>query len=207
MRLDMRPAYISVAIVLAACEGQDVARRESTGVRNEPRQLAVAPPFGDYAVADTSLDRPRPATVDISSAPYGRMYRTKLNEGAAAGPNFAGHYTVVLWGCGTGCQIVSVVDARSGRLSSQTLLAAAGVQYRRDSRLLYADPPQPDQPANCASCGTPGFYEWRDGRFRPVGTGPHPHVGGPRPWGTECVPGDTFPGSATGHYTCPERGN
>jgi hypothetical protein len=206
MPRDMRRPYISALILLAACDGQGGAQRTAEAGTNTPRQPAVAPPFSDYPVTDTSLGRPRPAAVDISSAPYGRMYRTKLTEGASAGPNFAGRYTVVLWGCGTGCQIISVVDARTGKLSEQTLLTAGGVRYRRDSRLLYADPPQPDQPASCASCGTPAFYEWREGRFHPVGTGSHPHLGGPRPWQAECIPGDTVPGSATGHYTCPERG-
>jgi hypothetical protein len=206
MRVDLGPAYISALILLGACEAEREVRRQLPDVRIAPPQSPVAPPFGDYPVADTSLGRQRPAAVDISSAPYGRMYRTKLREGAAAGPNFAGHYTVVLWGCGTGCQVVSIVDARTGRLSRQTLLTAGGVQFRRDSRLLYADPPAPDQPANCASCGTPAFYEWRDGRLHPVGTGRHPHTGGPRPWRAECVPGDTFPASATGTYTCPRGG-
>ncbi len=151
----------------------------------------------------TALGRARPAQPDLASATYGPMYRTKLRDGAVAGPNFAGGYTVVLWGCGTGCQILSVVDPRTGRLSGQTLLTANGVQYRRDSRLLYVDPPTPEQPDNCASCGTPAFYEWRDGRFIPVGSGPHPHLGGPRPWQTDCAPQDTFSVSKTGPYTCP----
>lgn len=128
------------------------------------------------------------------------MYRTKLRQGTALGPNFAGHYTVVLWGCGTGCQVASVVDARTGRLSRQTLLTANGVQHQRNSRLLFVDPPTPEQPPQCASCGTPAYYEWRDGRFHPAGPGPHPHLGGPRPWRTECAPSDT---ATTGLFTCP----
>ncbi|MFN2566712.1 MAG: hypothetical protein ABR499_17080 [Gemmatimonadaceae bacterium] len=159
--------------------------------------------FEDYAVTDTALRRPRPARVDLASAEYGRMYRTKLREGAAAGPNFAGHYTIVLWGCGTSCQIVAVVDARTGRLSRQTLLTANGVQYRRDSRLLLADPRTPEPPPDCASCGTPAYYQWRNGRFEPVGPGPHPHLGGPRPGRTKCTPSDTGAAAATGLYTCP----
>lgn len=160
--------------------------------------------FEDYAVADTTLGRPRPAPVDLASAPYGRAYRTRVREGTARGPNFAGHFTVVLWGCGTGCQVVAVADARTGRLSRQTLLTANGVEYRRDSRLLLADPRTPEMPPDCASCGTPAYYEWRSGRLEPVGPGPHPHLGGPRPWSKECAPGDTSAVARTGPYTCPE---
>jgi hypothetical protein len=43
-----------------------------------------------------------------------RLYRTRINEGAKAGPNFAGHYTVVRWGCGAGAFMFFVVDAVNG---------------------------------------------------------------------------------------------
>ena len=43
-------------------------------------------------------------------------YRTRLREGAAEGPNFAGRYTVVIWGCGTGCAQMGVVDSKTGRV-------------------------------------------------------------------------------------------
>jgi hypothetical protein len=43
------------------------------------------------------------------------MFRTRLREDSRAGPNFAGRYTVIVWGCGTGCAQMGVVDARNGR--------------------------------------------------------------------------------------------
>lgn len=152
-----------------------------------PPSPPPAPPvtarFEDYPVADTTF-RGRPAPPRIESVAYGRMYRTRLREGAARGPDFAGHHTVVLWGCGTGCQIVAVVDARTGRLSAETLHTMNGVSYRRSSALLIADPIDPANPPppQCASCGTPAAYVWRGGRFVPVGDGPHPQLGGYRPW-------------------------
>ncbi|MDQ3951321.1 MAG: hypothetical protein M3282_13390 [Gemmatimonadota bacterium] len=212
----MRSRYVLAAGLVLACDrnakptgarATDTAlmRAESAAPSTAALPARTVPHlrFEDYAAADTALRRRRPAAVDLASAAYGRMYRTKLREGAAAGPNFAGHYTVVLWGCGTGCQVVAVVDARTGRLSKETLLTANGVQFRRDSRLLHADPRTPELLPDCASCGTPAFYEWRDRRFVPVGPGPHPHLGGPRPWRTECGPSDTVP--AIGLYTCPDR--
>jgi hypothetical protein len=44
------------------------------------------------------------------------MFRTRLREDSRTGTNFAGHYTVVFWGCGTGCAQLAVVDARTGRV-------------------------------------------------------------------------------------------
>ena len=217
MRSVVVPACRAAALGLwaAACERSSSPRaatdsanplvRVAPASSSAPARPARALPrlrFEDYTVPDTAFRR-RPATVDLASAGYGRWYRTKLREGAATGPNFAKRYTVVLWGCGTGCQLVAVIDARTGRLSRQTLLTANGVEYRRDSRLLLADPRTPELPHDCASCGTPAYYEWRNDRFAPVGVGPHPHPGGPRSWRTDCAPSDTGPAAATGLYTCP----
>jgi hypothetical protein len=202
--------------MLLACDRDGSPPRDravDTLMRGEPpTPVAPAAPsrpvpqlrFEDYAVADTSLGRQRPAAPRLAGAPYGRMYRTMVRDGAARGPNFAGHFTIVVWGCGTGCGIVAVADARTGRLSRQTLLTANGVHYRRDSRLLLADPRTPETPPDCASCGTPAYYQWRGGRFEPVGPGPHPHLRGPRPWTNECVPEDTAAGATTGLYACPK---
>ena len=43
-----------------------------------------------------------------------RIYKTRINEGAKVGPNFAGHYTIVRWGCGAGAFMFFVVDAING---------------------------------------------------------------------------------------------
>ena len=165
MRPRLRPAVevfacTAAVTVLVGCGRDDVSPAPAQAGTPIAQQR-----FEDYAVADTARGRERRAEVRLASAPYGRMYRTRLREGAGRGPNFAGHFTVVLWGCGTGCQMVAVVDARTGRLSRETLLAANGVDYRRTSRLLLADPRTPETPPDCASCGTPAYYEWRGSRF------------------------------------------
>jgi hypothetical protein len=40
----------------------------------------------------------RPVSVNLKSPPRARLYRTRIREGAAAGPNFAGHFTIAGWG-------------------------------------------------------------------------------------------------------------
>lgn len=45
-----------------------------------------------------------------------RRYRTVLLKGAAEGANFAGHYSIVGWGCGTSCVQFAVVDLESGQV-------------------------------------------------------------------------------------------
>ena len=43
-------------------------------------------------------------------------YRTRIRDGLKAGPNFADHYTVIQFGCGTGCSCVYVADNRTGKV-------------------------------------------------------------------------------------------
>lgn len=53
--------------------------------------------------------------VDLSD-PHAYSYRTRLREGAQQGANFAGHYRVVTWGCGTDCETGAIIDAFTGHV-------------------------------------------------------------------------------------------
>ncbi len=71
------------------------------------------PRFEDYS-ADVYAGKPAP--LNLASHKLARMYRTSLREQIREeGINFAGHYTVAAMGCGTGCSITAIVDARTGR--------------------------------------------------------------------------------------------
>lgn len=109
----------------------------------------------------------KPAAVNLASHKDARMFRTRLREGAATGPNFAGHMTVVMWGCGTSCQMVALVDARNGRVYFGPN-ASLGAKYRVESRLLVLNPPEEvkkdygDPPPDW---GRPEYYVWNNGRL------------------------------------------
>lgn len=83
------------------------------GTSTAQTKRARKPQFGDYPVKE--IYKGRPARVHLDS-PKARMFRTRLGEGSRSGPNFAGRYTVVIWGCGTGCAQMGVVDAVTGRV-------------------------------------------------------------------------------------------
>jgi hypothetical protein len=117
-------------------------------------EKARLPHFEDYPVKEIFQDIPAP--VDFSSVPeigamspgVGVDFHQRLAEAARKGPNFAGHYTVVGWGCGTGCQNHMIVDAITGKAYSlpepsqppDNLITVRGVSFRLNSRLLIADP-------------------------------------------------------------------
>lgn len=57
-----------------------------------------------------------PAPINFSKFPKAKRYYTVITESASSGPNFAGHFTVITWGCGTDCFQYAVVDAITGEM-------------------------------------------------------------------------------------------
>jgi hypothetical protein len=97
------------------------------------------PVFDDFPTKE--IFRGKPARVDLRSDPNAPRFRTRLTQGAVKGPNFAGRFTVVMWHCGTNCQILAVVDAKNGRvLFPLSFSTSEGVCFRLSSKLLIADP-------------------------------------------------------------------
>jgi hypothetical protein len=79
------------------------------------------PRFEDYPV--TAIFKGTPAPPKLR--PGDRLFRTRIREGAAKGPNFAGHYTIAEWGCGMGCVSIAIVDASDGRIYDAPFTALA----------------------------------------------------------------------------------
>jgi hypothetical protein len=73
------------------------------------------PTFEQFAETDTLTGTPAPPML---KTPSQRSFRTMIREGTAKGPNFAGHYTIVTWGCGSSCVSEVVVDAKTGKVHS-----------------------------------------------------------------------------------------
>src|SRR5688572_10209575 len=86
---------------------------------NSWAQKVDAPRFESYP-ADVYAGKPAP--LNLRSHPMARMFRTRIREQLQEeGINFAGHYTIAVMGCGTGCSTTAIVDARdrkSTRLNS-----------------------------------------------------------------------------------------
>lgn len=45
-----------------------------------------------------------------------RMFRTRLTEAAKEPPDFAGHYRVAGWGCGSACGTAAIIDLETGKI-------------------------------------------------------------------------------------------
>jgi hypothetical protein len=70
------------------------------------------PRFRDYRIKTVYQGEP---TTPIITKEF-RGFRTRIREGAKSGVEFAGHYTIPRWGCGTECNGFVVVDSISGKV-------------------------------------------------------------------------------------------
>jgi len=128
-----------------------------------------SPRYQDFSV--TNIFKGKPAAVDLSSDPQARTYRTQLRRQAGEGPNFAGHYKIAIWGCGSSCQQFAIVDSQTGRVYFPPELPFVtyvhwygddvGLQFRLDSRLLVLH----GSPKEELSTGT-FYYVWQTNTLR-----------------------------------------
>jgi hypothetical protein len=144
-------------------------------------QKEAAPRFEDYPAEVWAGKAER---LDLRSHPLARMYRTRIREDMErAGINFAGHYTLARAGCGAGCSINAIIDARNGRAYFPNELQGwSGIvgdfdreaeyeqRTRADSRLLQILGRPTIGRMNEERHGPSGiyYYEWKNDRLRLV---------------------------------------
>lgn len=96
------------------------------------------PRFEDYPVKEKF--RGKRARIDFRSCPMARRFRTMLGVAADIGPNFAGHYGVNSWGCGTECVQIGIVNLKNGKVYMPGFAASLDIETRAESRLLIINP-------------------------------------------------------------------
>jgi|AraplaMF_Col_mMF_1032025.scaffolds.fasta_scaffold01330_10 hypothetical protein len=71
-----------------------------------------------------------------------KNFRTRIRKGMAEGPDFAGEFSVIQFGCGTGCSMVIVANNKTGRPYSFPRGGEDNMyltlKYKLDSRLMVA---------------------------------------------------------------------
>ena len=135
-----------------------------------PQQQGKLPRYEDFPVS--KIFKGKPAQPLIAGNPQARTFRTRLREGAPKGPNFAGHYTIVTWGCGSSCQQLAIVDAQTGRVYFPKALSTAvysmmnspdeaGLKYRLNSRLLVLVG-WPNEEIDMENLDGTFYYKWEN---------------------------------------------
>jgi hypothetical protein len=136
------------------------------------------PTFEDFPVKDIFDGGPHPP---ILATREQHLFRTRIRQGVEkgwgvringewgkeknmAGPNFAGRYAVIVWGCGAPCLRMAVCDLQTGEVFNPPLSPTGGLglpwlvfpnsvagnvrmDYRVDSQLMIIDAtPHSDRP-------------------------------------------------------------
>ena len=125
--------------------------------------------FEDFAVPREVVTNPALPRIEGREA---KLYRTQIRRAARKSPDFAGHFRVARWGCGTCCQQFAVVDLRTGLVSfpgftvscglnpREPVQREAGLYYRADSRLFIVSGIR-----NEAGATGIWYYEWSNGKL------------------------------------------
>ena len=102
-----------------------------------------------------------------------RAFRTRLREAAKQTPNFAGHYIVTTFGCGSSCVMGAVIDARSGLVTWLPFTVCCWkdaqsepVEFRPDSALMIVRGMRNEQERGTF------YYVLQKGRLRPIAKRP-----------------------------------
>ena len=140
----------------------------------------VAPRFEDYPAA-AEWDGIR-APLKLST-PAARLFRTRLLQASREKPNFASHYRVAIWGCGSNCISGAIVDLASGEVLPpptaikgsdavlnfsfcQSAFDGSGVEFRPDSRLMVVRCGLNVDPRSERNRPAAYYYVWDDTVFR-----------------------------------------
>jgi hypothetical protein len=151
-------------------------------------QQARTPRFEDYPATEMFTGTP---AEPIFSTPEQRHYRTQIRNGVSTGagvwngswrhpietkgPNFAGRYFVIRWGCGSECVMMATVDAKTGNVYEPPLsrngsldvpldnLSDMEVDFRPGSSLLVLRNACRDF-AKRNSCGV-YYFNWIENHF------------------------------------------
>lgn len=138
---------------------------------------STTPTFTQYAA---KVEKAKNVKVNLKSHKNANSYRTNLRNAAKEGVNFAGHYILTTWGCGTNCSQSAIIDARNGRVFFPRELEGAGFGFcelpddseplvsQADSRLLILNGFKGgDLEVENARCGI-YYLEWTGTKFKQV---------------------------------------
>ena len=82
------------------------------------------------------------AKPNFKTDPPALQFRTQIkNQCRSDGVNFAGHFTLTHWGCGSNCEEIAIVDRINGKIYYSNLISLSNsifyeVKYKHDSKMI-----------------------------------------------------------------------
>lgn len=126
------------------------------------------PQFKDYSVSNVYRGKTRPLALTRDD----RMFKTRLGWAAKnQKPNFAGHYILTSWGCGSTCVMGAVIDARTGKVHWWKFTLCCWnfgaddkfqpIEFRLNSKLIVFSGARDEKEGDVGA----HFYKFEKGRF------------------------------------------
>ena len=142
--------------LLLSCVSSSFAQKKRTPIR-----------FEDFATAETLTGS---RAVPVLRTKLQREFRSRILDGAKLPPNFAGHYRIVQWGCGSDCVDFVTVDLNTGDVYDppfNSLWVDAFTERWRGEGLIHKVNSRLLVPEGCPSerCGR-FYYEWTGHDFK-----------------------------------------
>jgi len=83
-----------------------------------------------------------PKLVDFTTLSEAKTFYTVITKAVASGSNFAGHFTLAGWGCGTDCFGYAIIDTKTGEIVTYSVANDSYhlQSYSLDSRVLVLEP-------------------------------------------------------------------
>lgn len=102
--------------------------------------VAQIPRYSEYSIG-WGDDLPKINKVDLSSHPKANMFRTTLKSEIGSEADFAFYYKVAIWGCGSSCQSMAIIDSRDGKIYFPDITSSVEMRYEPRSKLLVVHDP------------------------------------------------------------------
>jgi hypothetical protein len=100
--------------------------------------------------------------INYNSNRLAREFRTVITNGyLEGGVNFGGHYRFISWDCGAPCSLFALVDVMDGKVY-EGFIAPLGFDYRKDSRMMIANPPDSSGFYNDCNYCHPEIWIWNE---------------------------------------------
>lgn len=172
-------AGIMMLLATAAAVAQEDRWNEVTiRATDVPRD---APGFDSYR--SSAYSGPN-ASLRLTSNAADQMYRTRIRDWSKSKANFAGHYILATWGCGTDCLQITIIDAKTGEVFHPFGVGSIA-SMNVDDALLAGSPAWPNEGAAkfevnsrlLVLIGMPeedvkrrgiSYYVWQDDKLRRV---------------------------------------
>lgn len=101
---------VAARLLLIFCWSASLSSAQSKALKYDAQHL---PRFEDFPASRAWNKTRKPVRMDTRGA---RMFRTNLRNAAKEAPDFAGHYKVAVWGCGSNCLNGNLIDLETGEV-------------------------------------------------------------------------------------------